>query len=441
MDELRSAVDQPPHGGSDYPFVGASTLADHILDAYLSYPDPDLTVRWPLRLVVTPTDVTVHDANNAIVVTAPWTAAAVTPWGSREIRRWVVGSTVLRLVVRPPIGTGEAVLDARTYHRRPDRLESLAVAGDTAPDPRLQGQVVWEAGYNVVLTDLGDTTDASGRTITSVQIDVIPGAGQGRAPGCLEPETPPVRSINRIPPTDDGRFLLSVDSCLRLTSSGSSGLRLASDCSPCCPCDYFVRVYEGMRKVAERWQDVLDQAQAIRDQYHTNRQRWEDARKCRAANAVRVNVTPLGRCRFGITVAFCNLSASCLSPLELRVRLQLTGPGTGLQIESGFMIGSHTDGHETAYRPGQQTVDGQPVFVFSVPYLDPQHTVTAGVRLHIPNCSTATVVRVQAAAHADLTHISDLEPVGPGTPFGSAWPILATDELSTVLDPAAPGYC
>jgi len=249
------AVNQPPSGGTNYPFVFPSDDIKNLLgDFYLSYWDRLCELVFPFHIVwmygfgsnvvaapggwPTPThdyDIIIHDDNGTVVFDSTamedfketdWPSTnprlKILEWsdeGAIEVCRltfhteWAqedIDGGLSRdydLYIEPENGE----LDARTLHRVPDRVNALKVGL-----VRLTGRIIFDSGYNVAWTtgadseygdfdididDLGVVdvsnvvTEVTGeRRSTKITIDAIPGSGLGVVPGCEETE-PVVRKI------------------------------------------------------------------------------------------------------------------------------------------------------------------------------------------------------------------------------------------------------
>ncbi len=244
----RIGVDQPPSGGSNYPFIKPSNDIEDLLgDFYLSYKDDKCEFSYPFRIdwlygfgsnpvspppdYPTPAhtyDIVVKDANDEVVFDSTTAASFETyEWGERLlIIEWIDESTetVCRCTkflswgsysvdyqdydeyivpgLVSPANTYGGVLNPRTYNKLPLRVSKLRV-GVT----ELSSNVTFEEGYNVSLVvdpddftvddidiDIADfiadntgLTDAV-RLNSRVELNATAGAGSGVFPGCEDSE-------------------------------------------------------------------------------------------------------------------------------------------------------------------------------------------------------------------------------------------------------------
>lgn len=417
QDVPRTAVNQAPGGGTDYPFTGPGDLVGAVLDFYLSYPDQACAYALPFSLTVSGDTWTVTDADAGVVATLDAGDAVTRAWGSRTVYEWADDEQVVRAVVQgTPAGTG--VLDARTYNRLPARVTAFRVGL-----VRLTGNVRFDAGFNIDLSGAVPAEPADGgRYRPQVAMDAVAGAGAGRVAGCEE-VVAEVRRINQIGPDCAGNFKIEVDPCFRagppLLVTGAAGevrtaehasagltaeeaqhaLKIASDCRPCWECSYFVRTYRGLKRQWDRWKAVAAQAEGVRDTYHANRERWLASRQCRIDNPARLVLTTDFNCKTFVGGSFCNVTTCCLVPIELRFTMRkyaggVLAPWTGGTPNEAYVSGSGTDGDER-YSP---QVEGE-VVRFFVDYADPEATTTGKMKFCTTGCTADESLEVTLTVH------------------------------------------
>lgn len=440
----RTAVNQAPGGGTDYPFMAPADLAGVVLDFYLSYDDQECNYALPFTLTVAGDTWTVTDADAAVVATADAGDAVTRAWGSRTVYEWAGDDSVMRaVVVGPQDGTG--TLDPRTCNRLPARVRSVRVGLI-----KLTGNVKFEAGYNIDLggTDATEPVDG-GRYRPQVAVDAVAGAGAGRVDGCEE-LVPEVRKINQVGPDCGGNFKVEVDPCFRAgpplavtgamgeprtASYAASGLteveaqhavRITSDCHPCCECDYFVRTYRGLKRQWERWKEVAANAESVRDTYEANRERWLASRQCRIENPARLVLSTDFNCKTFVGGSFCNFTTCCLTGIELRFTLRrykagVPVPWAGGSVADAYVSGSSTDGDEK-YAP---EVVGE-VVRFFLDYADPQDSSVAKLKFCTRACAADESLEVTMTVHV---------PDAAGNPeTGDPCEMATTDKPSWLTD-------
>lgn len=421
----RISVDQAPSSGERYPFADSGTLTGVVLDAYLSYVDNNRERRYPFTLTIVDAleasfTATVTDADLVEIISVAESAARVILWGSRTVYQWVVGETVLRLVVRRDLLTadGSGELIARTYSRVPARVRAIKVEGF-----ELTGPVQFVAGYNLAMAATTGTRIDGTPFVNSIDMDAVPGAGEGRLAGCDE-ALPVVRRINQVGPDDSGNFIIEADDCFRVqfplivtdedgvrtaeygandlsAEQAVHALRVTSDCRPCCDCDYYVRTYRGVKRMWDRWKETAGQLESTRDLYAANRTRWTAYRDCLLASPARLVTGGEKNCRSFIGGSLCNFTRCCIGPVEIRFTFTKFRDGVAVEWPGATVVeatieGSSTDGEET-YSP---VVSG-PVYRFLFDSADPQATSIAKLRLCVA-CELNDSLEVCMTAHAEM---------------------------------------
>lgn len=452
------AVNQPPSGGTNYPFLSPSDDVRLLFgDFYLSYRDTDRIHTLPFRIGwlfgfgdnavsppggwPTPThdrDLVILDGDDEVVFDSTLADHYTeTAWAGRLlILEWRTDTETCRCTIHTEwhpdqtpltyddyIEPEDARLDGRTYERQTDRLLGIKV-GDTV----YTGQIRIESGYNMQVVAEELVRRDGGRHLDRINLDSIPGAGLGRRPACTD-ETVLLRTINRVAADSAGNFTLELDDCLRSQppmyvsesesdrvayfgaedlsdEEAAAALVLYNDCGPCGDCDDFINVYKGLKSVWDAWGTVGTEAEAVRDTYADSRERFIEARECVVASPARL----VTRAEPGFVVAaaqgFCNMTGAgqgtgcCLSPVEMRFTFQLYSGVTEIAWPAAaaavdvFIKGPSTDGEE----PYTPIINGQ-TFRVIFDFLDPQQTVSARLRVSLPGGSDWNV-KLTATIHA-----------------------------------------
>jgi hypothetical protein len=121
-------------------------------------------------------------------------------------------------------------LDPDTLRPQIRGVTAIVVVNGADVSPPLYGVIELAAGANTQITVSGGT----------IRIDAVEGAGLTEACACDATSgaalSPPIRTINGIPPDAFGNFLLLGDACVGLKPQ-EHGLALSNACgSPCCGC-------------------------------------------------------------------------------------------------------------------------------------------------------------------------------------------------------------
>lgn len=368
----RIAVDQQ-QGGSLYPFLAADGVLTKLIgDLYFRYGDDACIWRPPFRIawlagfgaaavprpdgVPTPThffDVGIVDADGREVFDSTQaTFFNVLPWGPRFfVSEWQLGEKLLRVTSFAQgddesvwntlpvfLAPEESSLQLRTLDRRVRKLRTLRVAGDSALPA---GPVLLKAGYNIRLDVQPQTEQEGRRRITNVVVNGIPGAGEGRYPGCLD-ENPPLRKLHNVGPDEHGNVILRGDSCWRVriptianfdsegnpyTTIEENALQLDQYCLACCQCEEFLKTYRALSALWTKAGNLFRRAQEARDQLQANIDRWNAQKACREANPIQVAFQV--QCGGVVTVAVSwqNYSAECVYGISIHLEVSTNATG------------------------------------------------------------------------------------------------------------------
>ena len=497
-------INQPPGGGTNYPFVQPSSDIQYLLgDLFVSFDDLDDTYVFPLKVswmygfgtnaVAPPSgypapthaqDIIVTDANDAVVFDST-TASKFTSdvWDSRLlILEWTNTDGILRCVqhtewTQADINDGldltyddyiepaNGVLQVDTWYHMPKRIRSLQVGVKSIQGNKL---VTLSEGYNVGITeqeqilfnapDIGATTSKplkpGTRKSTSVNISAEVGSGLGIFPGCGESELQ-IKTFNRVPSSEYQNFTYDTEGCIRsqrpvaLTSyeprefdysasllpvaEAAASIVTSNDCQNCCQCTYFAQTYQGLKRQWFLYRDVAEAAEAVRDIYQDNIDRWEIQKSIREADSVRVRVTMDGNCKVSWGFAHCNSSKCCLYNVRADVTFlyYLNGVLTS-PTEAGYDCGgAEIDGSAECDGPTFTTLDvdatGQHAAVFW-DYADPQFVTAVRGRFCFPDCSTVDPSALKVRMHVVVSW--DLSGTNPGTGDPCGYPLLTSGDYT-----------
>lgn len=257
-------INQPPGGGTNYPFVKPSSDIKYLLgDLFVSFDDLDDTYAFPLKVswmygfgtnVVAPPpgypspthaqDIIVTDANDVVVFDST-TASKFTSdaWDSRLlILEWTNTDSVLRCVQHTEwtqadiddgltqtyddyIEPASGVLQVDTWYKMPKRITSLQVGVTTVNQTNV---VTFSEGYNMSIgqSDLaiaaqplprfGDAKPLveGTRASSSVLFASESGAGLGIFPGCSD-QVLEIKTLNRVASNAYQNFTYDTEGCIR----------------------------------------------------------------------------------------------------------------------------------------------------------------------------------------------------------------------------------
>jgi hypothetical protein len=459
------AVDQN-QGGTRFPFVDPSDDLDILIgDLYLRYQDHYCQLEQPFKVAwlsgfgtlaaTNPTgevhryDVAITDAQDRVVFDSRDAFDfSINTWAaSKLILQWTTSDDeILRLTLYRTWAIGEtprnwpryfepldARLDPRTYERVVSQVTELRVGTalvDTSGDVVIPAgsPVVWQAGYNSIL-DVQSQTDVDGtRRVTNVLLEAVPGAGLGQYPGC--DAVPVLRRINGVTADDAGNLRLDAAECYRLEQpilesdpeavselgpleytylGGTRNIRLnqatlkiSNDCGPCCECDDFVNVYEAIRRVSNRYAELGRRAEAVRDQYKENIDRWNAQKSCRQANLLQMALLPIGSCRLAVAASLCNGTTEPLLDGELTLDFSAS------TIAGCVLCGTtYRRGNVDPYRnipPSQlmpYKLGGEwPLFTASFDCINEGENGYVTFVLQLPGCTASDIVALTVSASA-----------------------------------------
>jgi hypothetical protein len=258
-------LNQPPNGGSAYPFISPSEDVQNLLaDFFVSFDDLSDAVVYPLRIAwmygfgdvsVTPPsgwptpahthDIVVLDANNTVVFNST-TAIRFTEevWDNRLlILEWVTEHNVCRCTVHTDwteadIADGQSrsynnyivpdrgELQPDTWYKLPKRVLSLRVGLTQIK----KSSVTLTEGYNVKISQIVDDLTlnnldllgeqlnkplAEGTRVTQkILIESAPAEGLGVFPGCVDEEKV-IRTINSVRSDNHQNFIYDSEGCIR----------------------------------------------------------------------------------------------------------------------------------------------------------------------------------------------------------------------------------
>ena len=255
---------QPPGGGSNYPFVRPSSDIKYLLaDLFVSFDDIDDQVKYPLHVTwlygfgsdaagplpgyPTPAharDILIADDNGLTIFDSTQaTAFTESMWDDRlRISEWVGDTGVCRTVMHTQwtqadlndnltqtydnhIAVINGELNADAWYAMPKRVLSLQVGLTNITNKR----VVLSGGYNVEFEHLtGDSLIDFGlgsinqtqsvipgeRKANRITLTAEPGSGLGVFPGCIDSEQM-LRTINRIKGSEHQDFTYDSEGCIR----------------------------------------------------------------------------------------------------------------------------------------------------------------------------------------------------------------------------------
>jgi len=350
-------------------------------------------------------------------------------------------------------------LDARTLNRLSRRLRSIRVGNSVFTKSALELLSGFNIATNIEETETfpaipnPDGTVAPSRATTQVTIAATSGDGEGLGPSCEGVENRLI-TINHVGPGTNGAFLLDLGGCLRVqrpvglvqdvprefdyfsinNDSGATwwpqnALELGNTCRhPCCDCDYYVRVYEGMRRQWNLWKSLAGEGGNVRDLLQDNKDRWEASRACRAAHSLRSVIVPESECKVLVGASYCNTTNCCIQDLTLRFTLEMFEQGVPIAAIVTSCEQVLAEGPGLAAEGETRALTGiWPVYEVRFTNINPSDNVAVGFRLCVANCKPTMEVRNSVTVHyedpvpLDANHPCESETVLPPPELEAIW--------------------
>jgi len=403
-------------------------------------------------------DIVIVDANDRVVFDSTTADLKATTWCNRLIvLEWTNEHNVCRctkyLTWSPadiadnqtrtyekyilPVN-GELQVDA--WYKLPKRVTSLKVNGSTIAHTA----VTLAEGYNVAISQPATTATPTfqlpslvrtsqlktgTRVNNRITLDATPGLGKGVFSGCVTAEKA-IRTINYVTGNSHQEFKYDAEGCIRVqrpvgltginprefdyadfvlsTTEAAASLRLSNDCVNCCDCTRFAQTYQGLKRQWFLFQDIAQSAEAVRDTYIKNRDRWLVQKQLREEDMLRVRLVAEGNCKYAWGISFCNPNKCCLSQVEVYL--------TWVQYYNGVRqapIHAHY-ACPPAYLEGSAQCDGSTTMVpqtldskgqvikFAWDYSDPQSITTIYGRHCIPDCKDVAAGTLKVKLHVSI---------------------------------------
>lgn len=219
----------------------------------------------------------------------------------------------------PPGLTG--IIDERAVHLLPPRLKSIRVLSLS-----LTGNIEFVSGFNAQFSrserreTLGLPSTNSLLRKESIVLDLAPGFGEGRFPGCEEVSNN-LNRINNQTPDENGNFRLEMTGCYQVYPEVEGNqivagkLNLENSCAPCCECDDYVNVYRAFSRLVDRYEDIGALTDGVKDRINRMRDRWEQYKRCSDSHPLKLMLVAPAAKRAIVSAVFCNTTRQCHSVL------------------------------------------------------------------------------------------------------------------------------
>lgn len=280
-----------------------------------------------------------RDADNDLVFdTTVATHLGRRLWGDEfVIDRWNTDRLQLTVICRlvSPVAvpnqiTFPAAIDPRACVATLDTVTSLRFYNNRTDSPvaaiGIDQAVHLRGGFNmaVVATPATKGRHDGSRSQSTITLGALAGEGQGAYKDC-QGDAPFVRTLNLIPPDSVGNFQLSGDPCFRIEpvvviAAGVATivpgqLRISDDCSACCDCDDYLRVYRGIERIARELNLVGDRLDSVRNEYAAANAAMRSFLE-ESNSSLRLRIRRYGDCRVAAIVGQYNATSEpMLSPM------------------------------------------------------------------------------------------------------------------------------
>lgn len=197
--------------------------------------------------------------------------------------------------------------------------------------------------------------------------------------------------------------------------------KISNDCGPCCECQDFINVYEGIRKLSAKYDELGLRAEAVREQYRFNKERWEAEGACRAENRLKIAMQAMSDCRVAIGFGLCNGTDQPLKDIELRACFVYGPDDTGLEAATSILgcpvcnttyrVGNNAPGVARPSRREPYALAGAwPRYSAYFDCIDPGQVGAVTSTFWFPGCSNGSTVELVVRAFGVDT--GNAKPVG-----------------------------
>jgi len=148
-------------------------------------------------------------------------------------------------------GPTDAPLETTTVKPALRNVAALYLQNGPEISDAIQGDVVLRSGRNMQIRIVRGT----GGSPDTIILDALDGEGFNKDCVCAEnPDTPCIRTINGVPPDENGNLDLLPDDCIQLTPDAPGHTIALKDkcCTPCCGCEELTVVRNTLENVSNQ---------------------------------------------------------------------------------------------------------------------------------------------------------------------------------------------
>lgn len=252
--------------GDNYPFIGPPGNlpgdAKYVYDIYITYYDPELKYKLPLKLAsLSRTEINIVDADGITVYTG---ALSKSLWGDSYIilqNTYTPNNLSISVIASKDLPetyipvNGDICL--RCVYTQPKHITSFEVNG-----AKLSGDIIFNYGKNTEYTT--EYTDDL-RPKSSMVLQAKPGAGLGQWPASCVQNINAIYSIDGREPNEYGDMYIGADECISVSMVGNNNIIARDDCVPCCQCKEFSKEGKRLDKTIDKYYKIGGIVELARD--------------------------------------------------------------------------------------------------------------------------------------------------------------------------------
>jgi hypothetical protein len=159
---------------------------------------------------------------------------------------------------------------------------------------------------------------------------VDPGSGLGRLENC----SPPLQTLNSVPPGITGEFIIGADPCMAVTNVGVA-LNFSNDCRACCDCDDYAQAGAALDAADYRYRQLAILVEDFRADFVPTVEKWNAAVVCANSRVLSLQFSQRLCPTLAVAIGYCNTSDDCAENVVFA--LSLTG-GTPLINEAKRVV-------------------------------------------------------------------------------------------------------
>ena len=179
-------------------------------------------------------------------------------------------------------------------------------------------------------------------------------------------------------------------------------LKVSNDCGPCCDCQDFINVYEAIRKLITKYNELGKRAEAIRDLFKLNIDRWETSKTCRAGQNLRIVSHAVPVCRAALGFGVCNNTSEKITDVTLTI--DFAGSDRAGRILANTTVRNGNEGPTPADRTEVYELEGSwPTYTAHFDCISPGGMGQITTMMKFPDCVEGDTIKVKLTSNLDST--------------------------------------